>query len=137
MAGYKSLGSWGYVMAQTTVSNPTRLWRDLYVAALFQPDPGKFAERIAEAEKALAIRARELFQAGGHHLEEEHAMDDTMRALKTLRYSHYGSQQYGQRYAHARQDSAKGDAALIEPLPVQSVKVSSRDFTSGLPAFRD
>lgn len=120
-------------MPQTAVSSPKRLWRDLYLAALFEPDPGKFAERIAEAEKALVVRARELFQAGGGHLEEEHAMDDIMRALKTLRYSRYGSEQYGsQHYADARQDSAKADAARIEPLPGQSV-----DPHLSLPAFGD
>jgi hypothetical protein len=110
-------------MPETAVSNPKRPWRDLYVAALFEADPGKFAERVAEAEKALAVRARELFQAGGHHLEEEHAMDDTMRALKTLRYSRCGP---------APQDSAKAKAARVDPLRGRSVAV-----TSSLPAFGD
>jgi len=98
------------------------------VAALFEADPGKFAERVAEAEKALVVRARELFQAGGHHLEEEHAMDDTMRALTTLRYSRYGPARYGP----ARQDSAKAKAARVEPLRGRSVAVRS-----SLPAFGD
>jgi hypothetical protein len=36
-------------------------WRDLYKAALFEVDKTKLPERIAQAEKALALRARELF----------------------------------------------------------------------------
>jgi hypothetical protein len=60
-------------------------WRDLYVAALFEGDRDKLAERIADAEKALVHRARELFQTPGDHIEEEHAMDDAMYALHALR----------------------------------------------------
>ena len=98
------------------------------MAALFEADPGKFSERVAEAEKALVVRARELFQAGGHHIEEEHAMDDTMRALQTLRYSRCGT---------ARQDSAKANAARVEPLPARSLAVRSVAVRSSLPAFGD
>ena len=65
------------------------------MAALFEADPGRFAERVAAAEKALAVRARELFQAGGQHLEEEHAMEDTLHALQTLRYSRNSSGKFG------------------------------------------
>jgi hypothetical protein len=59
-------------------------WRDLYVAALFETDCSKLGERIAEAEKALVFRARELFQTAGDHIEEEYAMDDAMYALRAL-----------------------------------------------------
>jgi hypothetical protein len=42
-------------------------------------------ERIAQAEKALALRARELFHIAGDNIEEEQALDDTMYALHALR----------------------------------------------------
>src|SRR5271157_2151265 len=40
-------------------------WRDLYKAALFEVDNTRLPERIAQAEKALALRARELFHMLG------------------------------------------------------------------------
>ena len=45
----------------------------------------KLPERIAQAEKALARKARELFYAAGDNTEEEQALDDTMYALRALR----------------------------------------------------
>jgi hypothetical protein len=39
----------------------TGSWKDLYQAALFESDLDKLTERIAEAETALVMRARELF----------------------------------------------------------------------------
>jgi hypothetical protein len=60
-------------------------WRDLYKAALFEVDKTKLPQRIAQAEKALALRARELFQIAGDNIEEEQALDDTMYALHALR----------------------------------------------------
>lgn len=60
-------------------------WRELYVAALFEADPTRLAERIAEAERALVLRARELFQTSGDHIEEEEALDNAMYALRALR----------------------------------------------------
>lgn len=60
-------------------------WRDLYRAALFEVDKTKLPERIAQAEKALALRARELFHAAGDNIEEEQALDDMMYALHALR----------------------------------------------------
>ena len=46
-------------------------WRDLYKAALFEVDKTKLPERIAQAEKALVLRARELFHRAGDNIEEE------------------------------------------------------------------
>ena len=46
-----------------------RAWRKSYTAALFEIDKTKLAERIAHAEKALALRARELFYAAGDNIE--------------------------------------------------------------------
>ena len=60
-------------------------WRDLYKAALFEVDSARLPDRIAQAEKALALRARELFQIAGDNIEEEQALDDTMYALHALR----------------------------------------------------
>jgi hypothetical protein len=60
-------------------------WRDLYKAALFEVDNARLPERIAQAEKALALRARELFHIPEDNIEEEQALDDTMYALHALR----------------------------------------------------
>jgi hypothetical protein len=62
----------------------TRAWRDLYKAALFEVDKTRLPERMAQAEKALALRARELFHIAGDNIEEEQALDDTMYALHAL-----------------------------------------------------
>jgi hypothetical protein len=59
-------------------------WRDLYKAALFEVDNARLPERIAQAEKALALRTRELFHIAGDNIEEEQALDDTMYALHAL-----------------------------------------------------
>jgi hypothetical protein len=47
------------------ISPNSRAWRDLYKTVLFEVDKTKLPERIAQAEKALALRARELFYAVG------------------------------------------------------------------------
>jgi hypothetical protein len=61
-------------------------WRKLYTAVLFEVDKTKLPERIAQAEKALALRARELFYAAGESTaEEEQALDDAVYALHALR----------------------------------------------------
>jgi len=57
-------------------------WRDLYKAALFEVDNARLPE---QAEKALALRARELFHIAGDNIEEEQALNDTMYALHALR----------------------------------------------------
>jgi len=63
----------------------SKAWRKFYKAALFELDAAKLPERIAEAERSLVIRARELFQSAGDNIEEEQAMDDAMYALHALR----------------------------------------------------
>ncbi len=60
-------------------------WRDLYKAALFEVDNARLPERIARAEEALVVRARELFRIAGNNIEEEQALDETMYALHALR----------------------------------------------------
>lgn len=59
-------------------------WRGFYKAALFEVDKTRLPDRIAQAEKALALRARELFHAAGDNSEEGEALDDAMYALHAL-----------------------------------------------------
>ena len=65
-------------------SPASRYWRELYRAALSESDKGKLPKRIAEAEKAVALRARELFQAADDNGEEKEALEDAMYALHAL-----------------------------------------------------
>jgi hypothetical protein len=60
-------------------------WRDLYKAALFEVDNARLPERSVQAERALALTARELFHIAGGNIEEEQALGDTMYALHALR----------------------------------------------------
>jgi hypothetical protein len=62
-------------------------WKDLYQAAMCEADVNKLPERIAEAETALAMRARELFYTSGDRFEEEESLDDAMCVLRALRSS--------------------------------------------------
>jgi hypothetical protein len=76
----------GGIMNRGSSKSPdSSAWRDLYKAALFEVDNARLPERIAQAEKALALRARELFHIAGDNIEEEQALDDTMYALHALR----------------------------------------------------
>jgi hypothetical protein len=66
-------------------SQPSRDWKELYKAALFEDDNAKIPQRIAEAEKALAARAVELIGADGSEVREQHAMENAMYFLRLLR----------------------------------------------------
>jgi len=59
-------------------------WRELYTAALFETDKGRIPIRIADAEKAIVARARELFSADSDTIEEDQALDDALYALRAL-----------------------------------------------------
>ena len=72
-------------MQATSQSSDTRAWRRFYTAALFEVDGDRLPERIAQAETALIVRARELFHSPGDNIEEEQALDDAMYALHALR----------------------------------------------------
>ena len=65
-------------------SPDSRDWRKLYKAAFSEIGRSKLPERITEAEKAVVLRARELFQAAGDNGEETEALDDVMYALHAL-----------------------------------------------------
>ena len=72
------------------MTNPTipsltsRNWRELYTAALFETDNDRLVGRIADAERAIVDRARELFSAGADTIEEDQALDDALYALRAL-----------------------------------------------------
>ena len=65
-------------------SSMSQNWRALYTAALFETDDHRLAARIADAEKAIVARARELFAAGADTIEEDQALDDALYALRAL-----------------------------------------------------
>jgi len=67
--------------------SPLGSWRDLYQAAVLEPDLNKLAERIVEAETALTVRARELFYATADDIQEGESLDDAMCILRVLRSS--------------------------------------------------
>jgi hypothetical protein len=70
--------------SQTASSVVSQSWRELYTAALFETDNDRLAARIADAEKAIVARARELFSAGADTIEEDQALDDALYALRAL-----------------------------------------------------
>jgi hypothetical protein len=72
------------MISQTTSSPVSQSWRQLYTAALFETDNNRLAGRIADAEKAIVARARELFSAGSDTIEEDQALDDALYALRAL-----------------------------------------------------
>ena len=65
-------------------SPDSRYWRALYKAAVSRIDMSKLPERMAEAEKAVVLRAQELFQAADDNGEEKEALEDAMYALHAL-----------------------------------------------------
>ena len=72
-------------MSAGVTSSPSKNWKALYRAALFETEKHRMAERIANAEWALALRARELFNTGTEHLQERQAVDAAIYALHVLR----------------------------------------------------
>jgi hypothetical protein len=67
------------------VSPLRRTWKELYKNALFETNKKRMSERIAHAEWALALRARELFHSGREHLQERREIDAALYALQALR----------------------------------------------------
>ncbi len=66
-------------------STAAQNWRELYQAALFETDRQKLSSRIAEAERALLKRTRELFEIFGGNNEESQALNKGLYALRALR----------------------------------------------------
>ncbi len=66
-------------------SEAVQHWRELYLAALFETDRKKILSRIAEAERALLVRARELHAISQLSSEEGKALDKGLYALRALR----------------------------------------------------
>ena len=64
---------------------PELCWHDLYHTALLETDRTKVPERIAEAEKAILARIKELFAVTADHIEEDQVLDDALYALRALR----------------------------------------------------
>ena len=60
-------------------------WHALYQAALFEADRTMIPHRIAEAEKAIVDRVKELFLVHTDHIEEDQVLDDALYALRALR----------------------------------------------------
>jgi hypothetical protein len=61
-----------------------RDWKEIYKAALFEDDNSKIPQRIAEAERALAARALELFGASDDQIREQQAMENARYFLRVL-----------------------------------------------------
>lgn len=59
-------------------------WKEIYKAALLEDDNSKIPQRIAEAEKALATRALELFGGAGDQVREQQAMENARYFLRVL-----------------------------------------------------
>lgn len=64
-----------------------RSWKDLYQAAIFESDLSKLPERIADAEAALVVSARQLFYTADDDGQEAESLDHAMCILRALRSS--------------------------------------------------
>jgi hypothetical protein len=61
------------------------VWREHYIAALMEANDEKMSARIAQAERAMLGRARELFNSGEDNLQERRALGDALYALRALK----------------------------------------------------
>lgn len=59
-------------------------WKVLYSAALHEPDHNRLPDLIFAAQHEIELRARELFQLSGDHVEEEQALRDALYSLHAL-----------------------------------------------------
>lgn len=69
----------------TAHAESSRNWKELYIAALFERESDRVPERIAQAERAIMDRTRELFNTGRDTIEEDVALDDALYGLRALR----------------------------------------------------
>jgi hypothetical protein len=65
-------------------SSMCRDWKEVYKAALFEDDNTKIPQRIADAERALAARASELYGASDDQIREQQAMENARYFLRVL-----------------------------------------------------
>lgn len=72
---------------QFSASANIRNWRELYRTAILETDPQRLQSSIADAEKAIILRGRELFAMSGDTSEEAEALDDALYALRALHSS--------------------------------------------------
>jgi hypothetical protein len=70
----------------SATSSASKNWRDSYRAAVFETDRHKIVKRIAEAEKAIISRGRELFHSPQSAKERE-ALDAALYGLRAFRHS--------------------------------------------------
>jgi len=64
--------------------SPYANWRELYQAALLETDRGRLSRRIADAERALVARGRELFFEEAVDPAEQRAIEHALNALHAL-----------------------------------------------------
>ncbi len=69
----------------TGAEKGTASWQSLYHSALFETDRANSLRLIAEAEKAILLRIKELFFVHADHIEEDLVLDDALYALRALR----------------------------------------------------
>jgi len=62
----------------------SRNWKKLYTAALVETDNRRMPVLIAQAQKAIIVRARQLFDSGDESFPEEQALDSALHTLKLL-----------------------------------------------------
>jgi hypothetical protein len=70
--------------ARVHKSSICRNWKEVYKAALFEDDSSKIPQRIADAERALAARALELYGASDDQVREQQAMENARYFLRVL-----------------------------------------------------
>jgi hypothetical protein len=71
--------------SSSTETDCSQQWHALYHAARFETDRQKIPLRIADAEKAILNRVKELFVVNTDHIEEDQILDDVLYALRALR----------------------------------------------------
>jgi hypothetical protein len=63
-------------------------WRQLYLAALFELDPDRLPQRIADAEQSIGERALALARTDGDKQSEQKALGNAHLALDELKRIH-------------------------------------------------
>lgn len=66
----------------SSLKESTSDWKDLYVAALFENDKTRLAQRIAAAQIAIAARRHQV--VSGNDFEERRVLDNAAFSLQAL-----------------------------------------------------